>query len=88
MSVGIDLWKAEDQSDNRPEETLRNARLEGMADRIEVQTSATYVSLVEHPARMPCGTRLAAAVTNSSTGLPDQRAAGKCGPLVPLAAGI
>ena len=38
-AVGIDLWKAEDQSNNKPDETIKNARLEGVADRIEVQTS-------------------------------------------------
>jgi SAM-dependent methyltransferase len=38
-AVGIDLWKAEDQSGNTSDETLRNARLEGVAHRIEVQTS-------------------------------------------------
>lgn len=37
-AVGIDLWQAEDQSDNRPEATTHNARVEGVADRIEVQT--------------------------------------------------
>lgn len=38
-AVGIDLWKAEDQSDNRPDAALDNARLEGVAERIEVQTA-------------------------------------------------
>lgn len=38
-AVGIDLWKAEDQADNRPELTLANARLEGVEGRVEVQTA-------------------------------------------------
>jgi len=37
-AVGIDLWLAKDQSGNRPEATLANARIEGVADRVEVQT--------------------------------------------------
>ena len=37
-AVGIDLWQAEDQSGNRPEATLANARAEGVAERVEVQT--------------------------------------------------
>ena len=38
-AVGIDIWQAEDLSGNRPEATLENARLEGVADRVEVQTA-------------------------------------------------
>ena len=37
-AVGIDLWQAQDLSGNRPEATLENARREGVADRVEVQT--------------------------------------------------
>jgi ubiquinone/menaquinone biosynthesis C-methylase UbiE len=37
-AVGIDLWQASDLSGNRPEATLENARLEGVADRVEVKT--------------------------------------------------
>jgi ubiquinone/menaquinone biosynthesis C-methylase UbiE len=37
-AVGIDLWLAKDQSGNRPEATLANARAEGVADRIEILT--------------------------------------------------
>jgi ubiquinone/menaquinone biosynthesis C-methylase UbiE len=37
-AVGIDLWLTKDQSGNRPEATLANARAEGVADRVEVQT--------------------------------------------------
>ncbi|MFB4306780.1 class I SAM-dependent methyltransferase [Actinomadura sp. GTD37] len=36
-AVGIDLWRA-DQSGNSPDATLRNAELEGVADRTEVET--------------------------------------------------
>jgi arsenite methyltransferase len=36
--VGIDLWQSSDQSGNARETTLRNASLEGVADRVEVQT--------------------------------------------------
>ena len=38
-AVGIDLWHSEDQADNRPDVPLKNARLEGVADRVEVQTA-------------------------------------------------
>ena len=38
-AVGIDLWQAEDLTDNRPEATLANAEAEGVADRVEVQTA-------------------------------------------------
>lgn len=36
-AVGIDTWSAVDLSDNRAENTLRNAEAEGVADRIEVR---------------------------------------------------
>ena len=38
-ATGIDIWQAEDLSGNRPEATLENARREGVADRIEIQTA-------------------------------------------------
>ncbi len=38
-ATGIDIWQAEDLSGNRPEATLENARLEGVADRVEVRTA-------------------------------------------------
>jgi ubiquinone/menaquinone biosynthesis C-methylase UbiE len=38
-AVGIDLWQQEDLSGNRPEATMENARLEGVADRVEVHTA-------------------------------------------------
>ena len=36
-AVGVDMWQAEDLSGNRPEATLENARLEGVAERVEVK---------------------------------------------------
>lgn len=38
-ATGIDIWQAEDLSGNRPEATLENARREGVADRVEIQTA-------------------------------------------------
>jgi len=35
-AVGIDIWNSHDQSGNSPEATLRNAALEGVADRVRV----------------------------------------------------
>jgi len=37
-AIGIDLWQSMDLSGNRPEVTLENARLEGVAERVEVKT--------------------------------------------------
>ena len=37
-AVGIDLWSQEDQGKNARELTLHNAQLEGVAERVEVQT--------------------------------------------------
>jgi SAM-dependent methyltransferase len=37
-SFGIDIWSAKDLSGNRPEGAIRNAELEGVADRIEVRS--------------------------------------------------
>ena len=36
-SIGIDLWSQVDQGNNSREATLENARLEGVADRVEVR---------------------------------------------------
>ncbi|HXN99924.1 MAG TPA: class I SAM-dependent methyltransferase [Candidatus Acidoferrales bacterium] len=36
-SVGIDLWSQVDQGNNSREATLQNAKLEGVADRVEVR---------------------------------------------------
>jgi len=38
-ATGVDIWQAEDLSGNRPEATLENARLEGVADKVEVKTA-------------------------------------------------
>ena len=38
-AVGVDLWRAEDLAGNSPDATLANARLEGVADRVEVKTA-------------------------------------------------
>lgn len=38
-AFGIDLWQTQDLSGNRPEATLENARLEGVAERVEVKTA-------------------------------------------------
>ncbi len=38
-ATGIDIWQVEDLSGNRAEATLENARREGVADRVEVQTA-------------------------------------------------
>ena len=37
-AMGIDVWHGEDQSHNKPDETIRNVRLAGVADRVEVRT--------------------------------------------------
>ncbi|MFP5077080.1 class I SAM-dependent methyltransferase [Rhizobium sp. YIM 134829] len=37
-AVGIDLWREEDQAENTPEAALENARLEGVADRVSIET--------------------------------------------------
>lgn len=38
LAVGIDLWRAEDQSDNTPAATMANARLEGVAEKVRIDT--------------------------------------------------
>jgi ubiquinone/menaquinone biosynthesis C-methylase UbiE len=38
-AVGVDIWQAEDLSGNHPEAMLENARLEGVADRVDVKTA-------------------------------------------------
>lgn len=37
-AIGVDLWQTMDQSGNKPEVTLQNARAEGVAERVEVKT--------------------------------------------------
>lgn len=36
--TGVDLWRTKDQSGNAPEVTLRNAELEGVRDRVHLET--------------------------------------------------
>ncbi len=38
-AVGVDIWQQADQRDNRPDAALANARLEGVADRVTVETA-------------------------------------------------
>ena len=38
QAVGIDLWRVEDQADNSPEAAQANARCEGVADRVRIDT--------------------------------------------------
>jgi SAM-dependent methyltransferase len=38
MATGLDLWRREDQSGNDPAVTLANARAEGVADRVKLET--------------------------------------------------
>ena len=37
-SIGIDIWRDEDLSDNTLQNTLRNAEIEGVSDKIEIKT--------------------------------------------------
>src|SRR4051812_8521951 len=37
-AIGVDLWQAEDLAGNSPDATRQNAHLEGVADRVDVQT--------------------------------------------------
>jgi ubiquinone/menaquinone biosynthesis C-methylase UbiE len=37
-ATGVDIWSTHDQSGNAREVTVRNASLEGVADRVEVET--------------------------------------------------
>jgi arsenite methyltransferase len=38
-ATGIDIWQTQDLSGNKAEATLENARREGVADRVEIQTA-------------------------------------------------
>jgi ubiquinone/menaquinone biosynthesis C-methylase UbiE len=38
-AIGVDLWRTQDQSGNSTDATRRNARAEGVADRVELQTA-------------------------------------------------
>ena len=37
-AIGVDIWQSKDQSGNHPEATYENARIEGVADRVEVKS--------------------------------------------------
>jgi arsenite methyltransferase len=37
-AIGLDLWQNQDQSGNAPEVALSNAKLEGVADRVEIMS--------------------------------------------------
>ncbi len=39
VATGVDLWQAEDLSGNRPEVPVKNAALEGVAERVRVETA-------------------------------------------------
>jgi SAM-dependent methyltransferase len=43
-AVGVDLWRAEDQSANTPHAALENARLEGLAAHVRVETADAVLS--------------------------------------------
>jgi ubiquinone/menaquinone biosynthesis C-methylase UbiE len=44
-AIGIDIWSAKDLSGNSPQNTLRNAELEGVSNRVAVETGdATKMS--------------------------------------------
>jgi arsenite methyltransferase len=38
LAIGVDLWRAEDQSENTPAAALENAHIEGVADRVRIDT--------------------------------------------------
>jgi arsenite methyltransferase len=38
VAVGIDLWRTQDQSANTPAAAMHNARIEGVADRVRIDT--------------------------------------------------
>jgi arsenite methyltransferase len=38
-AIGIDIWQAKDQSANAPEGALNNARIEGVLEKVEIQTA-------------------------------------------------
>jgi ubiquinone/menaquinone biosynthesis C-methylase UbiE len=72
-AVGIDIWRGEDQNDNRPDAALENARLEGVAERVKVETAdmralpyadGTFDAVVSHWAvhNLPAAADRAAAV--------------------------
>lgn len=38
-AIGVDIWSAKDQSSNSPDGALDNARIEGVLDKVEIQTA-------------------------------------------------
>ncbi len=38
QALGIDIWRSADQTGNAPDATLRNAEIEGVADRVDIRT--------------------------------------------------
>lgn len=48
-SIGIDVWNAEDLTKNKIENTLDNAKLEGVSDNIEIKNeNAVHMSFADH----------------------------------------
>ena len=48
-AFGMDIWKSEDQADNTPDAPLNNARMAGVADRIEIKTGdARQIPFADH----------------------------------------
>jgi arsenite methyltransferase len=48
-STGIDIWRAEDLSDNTLQNALKNAEIEGVSDKIEIKTEdARQLSFVDN----------------------------------------
>jgi arsenite methyltransferase len=38
-AIGVDIWQAKDQSSNTPDGGLSNARIEGVLDKVDIQTA-------------------------------------------------
>jgi SAM-dependent methyltransferase len=47
MAIGVDIWRSEDQAQNSPEAALANARLEGVLDRVRIETGDARALPVE-----------------------------------------
>ena len=48
-AIGVDLWQVKDQSGNHPETTLKNARIEGVLDRVDIKTGdMRELPLIDH----------------------------------------
>ncbi len=50
-SVGIDIWSAKDLTGNHPENTLRNAELEGVSAKVDVRSEDAVSTSI--PSEMP-----------------------------------